>query len=329
MRLLVALTAVLALSLAHDARAQVTPDRLYYGINRAMPFTVETPREGAQLQLALYAGTGSGIVARAAVEPGAVDLFELFPILWNRTGAQPLYLQLLVDGEPFASPVFLEPLRPPLPKTIDPRTSDIVWGPDKRRPYSGIRAYVARFVVFETSHGDFTVKLRPDEAPNTARHILDLVEGGFYTDIVVHRIIPTNANGDPFVIQFGDPRGYGLGGPGFWVDLEPSTLRHGFGVVSMARRSDDPDSNGSQMFICLSRAATTHLDNNYTAFGEIVDGVDAILALESVELEDGSRGAPADPKPVVRSARSVPAPPINQWPERIARPTASGADQTR
>lgn len=329
MRLLTAIAAAVLLAASPAARAQVAPDRLYHGLNRPIPFTVETPREGAELQLALYAGRGSGIVARAAVEAGPVDLFQLFPVLWNRTSTQPLYLQLLVDGEPFGAPVFLEPLRPPRQSTIDPTTRDVVWAPNKRRPYSGLRTYVAKFLEFETSHGDFTIKLRPDEAPNTAKHILDLVEGGFYNDIVIHRIIPTNANGDPFVIQFGDPRGFGLGGPGFWVDLEPSELPHGFGVVSMARRSDDPNSNGSQMFICLSRAATRHLDGEYTSFGEIVDGAHAILAIESVELADGARGTPADPKPVIKSARAVPAPPINQWPDKIERPAPTGADQTR
>jgi cyclophilin family peptidyl-prolyl cis-trans isomerase len=173
------------------------------------------------------------------------------------------------------------------------------------------------------------MKLRPDQAPNTSRHILELVEGGFYTDIVVHRIIPANANGDPFVIQFGDPRGFGLGGPGFYVDLEPSQLDHGFGVVSMARQGDNPDSNGSQLFIALSRAGTRHLDGNYTAFAEIIDGVETILALENVEIADIERGVPAEPKPVVESARAIPAPPIDEWPDRIRRPAPQGADQTR
>lgn len=308
---------------AAEAHAQATPDRLYYGINRPIPFTVDAQDDAELVQLVLYDGTGEQIVARAEVQAGPVDLFEVFPILWNRSVPQPLYLQTVIDGEQVGSPVFLEPLRPPLQSRIDPRTTKVEWMPDRRRPYCGLRAYTAKFVEFSTTQGDFAMKLRPDQAPHTARHILDLVDGGFYTDIVVHRIIPTNANGDPFVIQFGDPRGFGLGGPGFFVDLERSALRHDFGVVSMARQSDDPNSNGSQLFVCLSRGATAHLDDNYTSFAEVIDGAETLIAIESVELDDAGRGVPADPKPVITSARSVAAPPIAQWPDRVTRPTPS------
>ncbi len=305
------------------AAGQATPDRLYYGINRPIPFTVNAPEGAGAVQLVLYDGAGTQIVSRASVEPGAIDLFEVFPILWNRTIPQPFYLQTVIDDAQVGPPVFLEPLRPPRQSKINPRTTKVEWTPDKRRPYSGLRAYPAKFVEFTTSQGTFTVKLRPDEAPQTAKHILDLVEGGFYTDIVVHRILPTNTNGDPFVIQFGDPRGFGLGGPGHFVDLEPSNLRHAFGVVSMARQSDNADSNGSQVFVCLSRAATSHLDDNYTSFAEVIDGADTLIALESVELEDAGRGVPADPKPVVHSARAYDAPPISEWPARVTRPSPS------
>jgi len=318
-------TAALAMLVAAGAAsAQATPDRLYHGINRPIPFSVEAPDDAESIVLELYDGTGTQRVARAGVEAGAIDLFEVFPILWNRTLPQPFYLQTVIDGEQVGSPIFLEPLRPPRQSRINPRTNGIEWAPDdRRRPYSGLRTYPAKFVEFTTSHGVFTAKLRPDQAPVTAKHILDLVEGGFYTDIVIHRILPTNANGDPFVIQFGDPRGYGLGGPGFFVDLEPSQLRHDFGVVSMARQSDNADSNGSQVFVCLSRAATTHLDDNYTSFAEVIDGAETLVAIQNVELDDPSRGVPAEPKPVVESARSIEAPPIGQWPERVTRPEPS------
>ena len=319
MRQLLTSLAVYAIA-AVSALGQVEPDRLYYGINRAMPFTVTQPEAEGALELALFDSTGRQAVARAAVEPGAVDLFELFPVLWNRSQPELLYLQTLADGEAVGPPVVLEALRPPVPHSINPRTTRVEWGSEKRRPYTGIRAYVAKFVVFETTQGDITIRFRPEHAPHTSRHIIELVEGGFYTDIVVHRILPRNANGDPFVIQFGDPQGYGLGGPGFQIDLEPSAMTHAFGVVSMARSSDSADSNGSQVFICLSRAATSHLDGSYTSFAEVVDGLDAVLAIESAELTDAARGVPADPKPTVISARTVPAPPINEWPSRIKRP---------
>ncbi len=319
---------ILALAFASGAFAQATPDRLYHGINRPIPFTVEAPGSAESVELHLYDGSGNQIVTRASVEPGAVDLFEVFPILWNRTQPQPFYLQAVVDGEQLGPPVFLEPLRTPRTSRLDPRSNKVVWERDKRRVYTGLRTYPAKLIEFSTSLGDFTVKLRPDQAPQTAMHIQSLVEGGFYTDIVVHRIIPTNANGDPFVIQFGDPRGFGTGGPGYFVDLEPSELSHAFGVVSMARSPGDQNSNGSQVFVCLSRAATSHLDDNYTSFAEVIDGADTLIAIETAELEDPARGVPADPKPVVTSARAFYAPPIGQWPKRVTRPEPLNA-QTR
>jgi len=317
---------IAALALAPgDARAQVVPDRLYYGVNRPVPVEIKRPDNAApdaDLSLAAYDAAGERVVMESAVSEGPADLFEIFPVLWNRSRPQPLYLQLRAAGEPVGAPLFLDPLRPPVTASLEPGSREVTWDDSKRRPYTGLRIYPARFLVFETSEGDMTWKLRPDVAPNTAKHILDLVEGGFYTDIVVHRIIPANANGDPFVIQFGDPQGFGIGGPGFYADLERSDLNHAFGVVSMAR-GRDPNSNGSQVFVCLSRAATIHLDDGYTAVAEIVEGADTVLALENVPLDDERRGVPSDPKPVVESARSIPAPPITQWPHRIERPAPS------
>src|SRR5258708_35830605 len=118
----------------------------------------------------------------------------------------------------------------------------------------------------ETSLGDIELAMRPDEAPNTVWNFLTLCAGGFYTDIIFHRIKAVNpATRSPFVIQAGDPlqrkdvpaeaTGAGEGGPGYWINLEPSKLPHDFGVVSMARKSDGslPNLAGSQFFISLSR----------------------------------------------------------------------------
>ena len=113
-------------------------------------------------------------------------------------------------------------------------------------------------------------------------------------------------NAQPFVIQAGDPTGTGDGGPGYWLPLEDSKLQHDFGVISMAR-SDDPDSNGSQIFIALSREGTARLDGQYCAFGYAVDGAEAIKAIAQVQLADPATGRPADP-PLIRTAELVPSP---------------------
>jgi len=177
----------------------------------------------------------------------------------------------------------------------------------RERLFSGLRIWSERDVILHTSKGDITICLKPDEAPNTAWNFLDLARGGFYRGIVFHRIVPLTANGQPFVIQAGDPTASGDGGPGYWLPMEDSKLAHDFGVISMAR-SDDPDSNGSQFFICLSREGTARLDGQYCAFGYAVDGAPVIKAIAEVELADVKAGRPKDP-PVIEDAEAVPAPP--------------------
>jgi len=189
--------------------------------------------------------------------------------------------------------------------------------------YSGIRAYVDRHVVLETTEGDIRFRLRPDAAPNTAFNFRHLVEGGFYTDIIFHRVVATLPNGAPFVIQTGDPSGGGSGGPGYFLDLEETPLAHDFGVISMAR-SDDPNSNGSQIFVCLSRAGTAHLDGRYTAFGEAISGAEVIGRIGRVEVGEGAR--PVAP-PLIVSARLVDAPPLGQEAERVSKPTAPDVER--
>ncbi len=172
---------------------------------------------------------------------------------------------------------------------------------------SVLRIYPEEDVIIETTEGDIRIALRPDEAPNTVWNFLDLSRGGFYRDVVFHRIVPLERNGWPFVIQAGDPTASGSGGPGYWLPIESSQLPHDFGVISMAR-ADDPDSAGSQFFICLSREGTARLDGQYCAFGYAVEGADAIQKIASVEIADLATGRPADP-PVIRDVRLIPAPP--------------------
>jgi peptidyl-prolyl cis-trans isomerase B (cyclophilin B) len=182
---------------------------------------------------------------------------------------------------------------------------------EKRGPidrlFSGLRMYSERDVVLRTSKGDIRVCLRPDEAPNTAWNFIELARGGFYRDIAFHRIVPLTSSGQPFVIQAGDPTATGDGGPGFWLPLEDSHLPHDFGVISMAR-SDDPDSNGSQFFFCLSREGTARLDGQYCSFGYAVEGANVIKAIAESELADVKTGRPVNP-PVIRDAELVAAPP--------------------
>ncbi|MBI4825317.1 MAG: peptidylprolyl isomerase [Nitrospirae bacterium] len=121
--------------------------------------------------------------------------------------------------------------------------------------------------VLDTKFGKIEIKFFPDVAPNHVKNFIDLAKKGFYNGTTFHRIIPG------FMIQGGDPSGNGTGGPGYSVKAEFNDKSHKRGIVSMAR-SSNPDSAGSQFFICV--ADSKFLDKQYTVFGEVVSGMDAV-----------------------------------------------------
>lgn len=121
--------------------------------------------------------------------------------------------------------------------------------------------------VIDTKFGKIEIKFFPDVAPNHVKNFIDLAKKGFYNGTTFHRIIPG------FMIQGGDPSGNGTGGPGYAVKAEFNNKSHKRGIVSMAR-SANPDSAGSQFFICV--ADSIFLDNQYTVFGEVISGMDAV-----------------------------------------------------
>ena len=139
----------------------------------------------------------------------------------------------------------------------------------------------------KTSAGTFTVELWDDVAPKHAANFLKLAESGFYNGLKFHRVIPG------FMIQGGCPDGTGTGGPGWNVDAEFNDREHHEGVLSMAR-SADPNSAGSQFFVCLGRDHCQHLDGQYTAFGKVVEGIDAVRTIATCELGPGDE--PCEPQ---------------------------------
>ncbi|GIK19111.1 MAG: hypothetical protein AMXMBFR77_15460 [Phycisphaerales bacterium] len=295
------------------ASAQLLPERVYYGHGRTIPMQVVVPGALAgEVTIELLAPNTAERVDSAPAAEGAVDLAGLFPSIWTTDRPRLLYAQLRVGEEPIGSAVVLQPmLAVPYAERTD-QTGRPQFTSSPGLVYSGIRAYPEKHVVLETTHGDMHFRLRPDHAPNTVWNFLHLVEGGFYTDIVFHRVIGSRGGQPPFVIQVGDPTGTGMGGPGYLIDLEPSRLRHDFGVLSMAR-SSNPNSNGSQVFVCLSRAATQALDDRYTAFGELVSGADAVVQVSKVPT--GPQDRPLDPMPRIVRAYTVDAPPYGTGPK--------------
>ena len=129
--------------------------------------------------------------------------------------------------------------------------------------------------VFETSMGTFKVELFEDKAPRTAQNFISLVNKGFYNGLIFHRVI------DGFMIQGGDPKGNGTGGPGYVIPDEfHKDLKHtGAGILSMANAG--PNSGGSQFFITLD--ATPWLDGKHAIFGKVVEGLDVVKAIGKVK----------------------------------------------
>ena len=118
-------------------------------------------------------------------------------------------------------------------------------------------------VKVTTPKGEIFLELFPEIAPKHVTSFLSLIKKGFYKGLTFHRVVPK------FVIQGGCPKGDGTGGPGYTVDGEFSSRPHLKGTLAMAR-SSDPNSAGSQFYICLE--TIPHLDNKYTVFGQVVKG---------------------------------------------------------
>ncbi len=139
--------------------------------------------------------------------------------------------------------------------------------------------------IIHTRLGDFTLKFFPEVAPNHVNNFIELAKKGFYNGTIFHRVVPK------FVIQGGDPNSkdpdrskHGTGGPGYNVKAEFNKTPHKRGTLSMAR-SAHPDSAGSQFFICVATAP--FLDGKYTAFGEVVKGMEVVDKIVS-QPRDGN-----------------------------------------
>lgn len=121
--------------------------------------------------------------------------------------------------------------------------------------------------VIETNKGTIRFKFFPEDAPKTVENFVTLAQKGFYDGLTFHRVVPG------FVIQGGDPQGDGTGGPGYTIKAEFNSRPHLAGTVAMARAAD-PDSAGSQFYICLDRQP--FLDGKYTVFGQVEEGMDVV-----------------------------------------------------
>lgn len=136
-----------------------------------------------------------------------------------------------------------------------------------------------------TKHGDLVLDFYPDDAPMHAAAFVKLIDAGFYDGLKFHRVETG------FVVQGGDPEGDGTGGPGYRLKAEFNPRSHVRGALAMAR-SSNPDSAGSQFYICLDDAR--FLDGQYTVFGQLADGFEA---LDKIARGDAMTAVTLEPRP--------------------------------
>jgi peptidyl-prolyl cis-trans isomerase B (cyclophilin B) len=141
-------------------------------------------------------------------------------------------------------------------------------------------------IELDTSLGKITLDMKPDVAPGHCTNMLSLAKIGYFDGLVFHRIIKG------FMIQGGCPEGTGTGGPGYTIKAEFNATSHEPGVLSMAR-TNDPNSAGSQFFICLERVP--HLDRQYTAFGKTADAASLDVVKKIGAVATGANDRPRTP----------------------------------
>jgi peptidyl-prolyl cis-trans isomerase B (cyclophilin B) len=162
--------------------------------------------------------------------------------------------------------------------------------------------------VIKTSEGEMVVQFWTNAAPGTIENFKKLARDGFYDGTIFHRIIKG------FMIQGGDPSSkdpakessYGEGGPGYKIKAEFNDFPHVRGVISMAREND-PDSAGSQFFICLG--SIPRLDHKYTTFGKLIKGDDVLGKIGDTPVTKNNMGEQSKPskRVVIESIKIVPA----------------------
>ena len=162
-----------------------------------------------------------------------------------------------------------------------------------------------KVAIVKTSMGTFTVEFFRDVAPAHVDSFIARSLDGFYAGTKFHRVEPG------FVIQGGDPNSKdndpnndGRGGPGYTLKAEFNDRPHRKGTLSMAR-SRDPNSAGSQFFICLSRERCAGLDRQYTVFGEVIDGLGVIEDIGTVPVERTRSGMQRPIKPITLESVTV------------------------
>ena len=296
------------------------PTKLWFAPDQPLTVTVK-PVAGGSVALVLTDFLGKVIDARgpALVEAErTLDLRELYPQL-STPGTYILYA--VPQGRPVDDFVGT-------PLVIGVRQ-------DNRRdaPPGPMVINVAPlcYATIKTDKGDFGVAFYYDVAPSTVANFVSLAQNGFYDGLAFYRVVPD------LLIQGGDPRGDGSGGPGYRIDAEFNDREHRPGVLSMSRQTDPleragalprPDyanSAGSQFFISLNYARTRQFDRRYTAFARVIDGMNVVESIGQAPTDQQTE-SPLEPV-VIRQVQVLPVDAAhNPYPTLLSPSTTQPAD---
>ncbi len=283
------MTASAAVTLFSILFSVLVPQKIWYAPSQPLNITIQSDKD---VSLELTDFSGKVIPAKGSADASAkaaVDLKTVFPETAN-PGTFVLYA--VAKGAAFS------PAGPPKDFLGTPLVIEVLANPEQNPDQTMITHVVPlQYVTMQTDSGPLTEVFYYDSAPHTVESFLQLASGGYYDGLIFHRIIPG------FVIQGGDPLGAdlaraGSGGPGFMVGAEFNDRPHLEGVLSMARASD-PNSAGSQFFICLDYGHTQQLDHKYTGFGRVVAGMDAVKKIASAKT-DPTNDRPEHPPTITK-----------------------------
>jgi peptidyl-prolyl cis-trans isomerase B (cyclophilin B) len=232
----------------------------------------------AQKNKKIITGIFIGAVVLAVLIYGATKIFSGANVADNSQATA----SVLPTTTPTPAPIF-----PPLPPTNASSTS---------AQNSG-----AKVAVIETARGNIKLELYPQDAPKTVANFIDLINKGFYNGLTFHRVLAD------FVIQGGDPKGDGTGGPGYsfedeinpWsLGLSAETIQilqtqgynyrhdltsHKMTTGALAMANSGPNTNGSQFFIVTTQDQP-HLDGKHTVFGKVIEGMGVVLKIQQGDI---------------------------------------------
>jgi peptidyl-prolyl cis-trans isomerase B (cyclophilin B) len=287
------LSAIALLSLGTAAPASCQPEGSSVELEAKVPFIF--PHQALQLTLTLAHDGGADLPAvprDSLVGSKTLVCAKPAPPGEERKGVWASFegkarrgrIGPLQPGERF---IMTARVRLPEELTASPGVINLQWV-GTRGPLKGLRSNELQISVREgttpictldTSEGAIVFEMLPDLAPNHVANLIELAQKGFYDGILFHRVAPN------FMVQCGCPEGTGQGGPGYSIAAEFGDTEFKKGVVGMARTSE-PDSAGSQFFICV--ADSPHLNGKYTAFGRVIHGQNVADAISRKPCRPGS-----------------------------------------